>query len=530
MAKYQKKKDPMLGEDQLDIMAPELEQSTGFPGEASLEEVEQEQAAGPDVGELQKRLAKLDSEANALTGLVKAQGDKPDTQILNRLSEIKREQASLQDLVKASPVSPVSPTEPATTVTAPTGTMTAETKPSTLLESMSSAKRQTEAPGQIGTVTPSQPLAGLKPEPEKPEDTLLARLKRAETGREDARKRADIGQVAEMVGRSLTQIGAAQQGMRTGADLSGVGQGKGIDWEARRAEIAKDYETELASVSKEREQLLEKERRAEEAKNNKELLALKKQELGLSQRETAAKIDKLRAETEVARKEAQKVATGLDKTALEAAKFEQQNYDKLNEKQYKVKVANAETTAALDNADRLAAEGKTDLAGFEDRAAVTAYLKQLDPESAVLAAEYAGAKDIGKLTGLLNSTFKDIPQAFKDYLLAGASGTLQPQQRKMLRDAANANFNARSSVFRDETKRILRRAQQAGIPNGVMIMGREPTPEEVDEITAKNWGIQQTAKPTETEATSKGTVAPRTKMPGVVGFKSADEFLQSRGK
>lgn len=529
MAKYQKKKDLMLGEDQFDLMAPELEQSTGFPGEASLEDVEEEQAAGPDVGELQKRLARLESEATALTGLVKAQGDKPDTQILNRLSEIKREQSSLQDLVKASPVSPTEPTGPSAT---PTSSVSpgAETKPSNLLESFSKStsnagKLGAGAPSQNGTVTPSASLSGFKPEPEKPEDTLLARLKRAETTREEARKRADIGQLAEMVGRSLTQIGAAQQGMRTGVDLSGVAQGKGIDWEARRAEIAKDYETELASVSKEREQLIEKERRAEEANNQKELLALKKQELGLSQRETAAKIDKLREEARAIKEAAGKPDSKEAASALERAN---KTMEKLDDSFYKVETLNSGVNKAVEQILQDRKANKSTAAS--ERGIITTYLKSLDPDSAVLAAEQLAFINAGTTEDLLNAITSKEPGVLDQYIKDKVQNRMSESKLQGLKESANLQFKNQKQAYQGRVRKVLRSAHEGGVTNVYQILGREPTPEELDEVTSRFWGGKQAAQPTETETTPKGTMAPRTKMPGVVGFKSADEFLQSRGK
>lgn len=72
----------------------------------------------------------------------------------------------------------------------------------------------------------------------------------AELRREDERNTNDMGQLFDILGRSLVQIGAAQQGMRSGTDMSGIAQKSAIDWEARRKEISQDYDRRIAEADK----------------------------------------------------------------------------------------------------------------------------------------------------------------------------------------------------------------------------------------------------------------------------------------
>jgi len=363
------------------------------------------------------------------------------------------------------------------------------------------------------------------------EDTLMERLKRAEETKKEERQRTDIGQLASMVGRSLAQIGAAQAGMKSGVDMSGVAQKELVDWEARRKQINDDYATELAGISKEREQLLAREKEARDAENDRQMLAIRKQELRNEQRKTDAFITKQEEEIKIARAAAGKP----DNKQVEAIREkEAANFDKLNEKQAKVVTANAEINSALDEADKLTTAGNSIAAGFADRTAITAYLKQLDPESAVLAAEYSAAKDINKLTPLLESKFKDLPDKLVVYLKAGMTGTMQPDTRALLRQSANTNFQARDNIYKQEVGRVLKRAQKLGVPDPVMVMGRAPRDGELDEETAAAWGLD--VKPRQSSATTppkKETAEAAPTGPkglNITGkYKTAEEALAALG-
>ena len=504
-----------LTSNQFSILPSGMEQSEGFGDEPIEDEAVTSSTAIEDT---KKRLSQLDSESNALMSVIKAQGDKPDTNILNRLSEIKQEKSSLEELVKASPVSPTAAPTPMTTPTPTTVTPSATGQKTLLGAIQASGTTPSPAPTEGMPTSMSTPVTA-EAEAEKPEDTLLARLRKAEETRGEERKRADIGQVAEMVGKSLSQIGAAQQGMKAGVDLSGVGQAKGIDWTARRAEIADDYKTELASISKEREQLLEKEKRATEAGNQKALLDIKQKELKLSERETNAKIDKMKQDTQIAKAAAGKPDSKVVQATIETA---DKKLAPITKDFLSVEKLNTQINQNVKEAIEARRTGKSSAAA--ERAAITSYLKQLDPQSAVLAAEQSSFIEAGDREALLNALTSKNAGDLSSFVEDKVLGRMDASRLEGLRNAANSQFKVAKDAYASQIKPILRSAYEGGVTNPLQLLGRQPTAEEVDEVTAKAWGVSGPSKEPSTAP------VPASKMPGVVSYKSADEFLKSRGK
>lgn len=120
-------------------------------------------------------------------------------------------------------------------------------------------------------------------------NSLKDRITQATSTRDEERKRADIGQLAERLGQALAQIGAAQAGMRSGVDLSNITKGlPTIDWDAKRKEMTDDYKTTLAEISDERRTLQQKLERAQDKEQRERFhqddLKLKKEENAATER------------------------------------------------------------------------------------------------------------------------------------------------------------------------------------------------------------------------------------------------------
>ena len=142
-------------------------------------------------------------------------------------------------------------------------------KSKTLKEAVGSAApdKKPDVPGETDTVSEEKPK----------ELTLADRIrgiegKRAEAKalREEQRKRADWGELATTIGRALTQIGAAQQGLRTGVDMSNVLGPALTDWDKKRDRIDNDYKQEIAELSAEQREITRLAEREEDKAARKE--------------------------------------------------------------------------------------------------------------------------------------------------------------------------------------------------------------------------------------------------------------------
>lgn len=158
-----------------------------------------------------------------------------------------------------------------------------ETKSTSLLEATKKAQQKTTAPGDKTEVAPppTPPLSEDEKTPpaKKPtiQETLQGRLgelksqrKTAKTERETKRREADWGELASIIGRSLAQIGAAQQGLRTGVDLSkSIGPAL-IDWEKRRDRIDADYDRDISLLNKQADEAVRIAERAQDKQDREE--------------------------------------------------------------------------------------------------------------------------------------------------------------------------------------------------------------------------------------------------------------------
>lgn len=541
------------------INSSPLGRSAGFPGEMTEEEILKEQTAAPssNLVDVEKQITDIDSALNAITSTVRAQGSNPNPVLLEQMSNLKAQKTSLQDLLKERPSPAAAPEPEAGAKTMLDASMELSAPKATISELGKESAAKRPLPGEKAPTLAqgiSAPAAAVEPGP-KPltlqeriaQSTEELKKEREAAGkeREEAMKRTEFGELASLVGRSLAQIGAAAQGMRTGVDLSGVGQQALVDWEKKRDRIDSTYQTKLASIAKEREQLLQQEQDAIKAENDAKLLELKQKEYGLAEKETNAKINKDNAQADLARKEAERVLLPtMTKEAREQMNTHRADWNKLDKERATVDSANLSINSNLDEAERLDAAGRGADAKFNDRAAVTAYLKQLDPVSAVLAAEYEGARNSGHLQEILNNPkFSTVPKQAKDFMFAALAGTLQPAQRTALRQAANTDYKAKTKIYDEQTSVIFNRAAQDGIPSPSLIAGPRWNMNQIDEQTRGIWtGLSEPKKPgaepttkakMETPPADSSTKQPTVNLPNIKAFGSADEALkalQSRGK
>jgi hypothetical protein len=151
-----------------------------------------------------------------------------------------------------------------------------EAKPTSLLEATQKAQQKTKAPKPAATPEgASLSLTGEEKAPPAKEPTIQETLKERLSGldarrteakaeREQKRKEADWGQLASIIGRSLAQIGAAQQGLRTGVDMSKAVGPALIDWEKKKDRIDADYAQNIKELESERREATRLAERAED--------------------------------------------------------------------------------------------------------------------------------------------------------------------------------------------------------------------------------------------------------------------------
>ena len=518
------------------INASPLRRSVGFPGEMTEEEVMAERAAAPSrsLSDIEKEIDNIDSALNAINSTVQAQGKNPNPALLERMSNLQAQKTSLEDLLKERPAPTAAPTAPAaeagprTMLDAAVG-LTTSPKPATSdLARSEAAKRPAPAGKPVAGIASVAGEAAPSALESKPAMTLQERiaqsseeLKRekeaASKEREESMRRADVGELASLIGRSLTQIGAAAQGMKTGVDMSGVGQQALVDWEKKRDRIDATYQTKLASISKEREQLLQQQQDALKAENDAAFLELKKKEYKLAERETDAKIAKYKADIAAGREAAGKPDSALAKTALERAT---KNIDKLDESFQKVAKLNDKTNEAVNRILENRRAGKSTAA--DERLIITTYLKGLDPDSAVLAAEQLAFIDAGNRESFVNALTSKDEGALSNFFTNTILGRMDESKLAGLKTSVDSNFKTEKAAYQNQMRKQLRAAYEGGATNPQAILGRNPTPEEVDEVTGVAWGI----KPTQSEGRQAGAIPtaeqPTSKVQGVKKSRAAD--------
>lgn len=168
-------------------------------------------------------------------------------------------------------------------VEAPTG------KPKTLAAALGAA------PGSKGPEI--EPQAAPTP---SPYETEMSRLKEERaTAKEEQQTEMDRlakGELASLIGRSLTQIGAAATGMQKGIDMSGVAQKELVDWDKRRALVASQYEQRVKELEADRARL---ERVKERTDDRAERAAIATRQEALAKEERAFKAKEAAKDREI---------------------------------------------------------------------------------------------------------------------------------------------------------------------------------------------------------------------------------------
>lgn len=161
------------------------------------------------------------------------------------------------------------------------GAATQEQKPTTLAGGLGLGGKQKEAARPKSVALQGRPgVAPVQETPPPAPPSLRERIEQSMTGlgkereaakaeRDEAMRRADVGELASLVGRSLAQIGAAAQGMRTGVDMSGVAQKAMVDWDRKREQILSSYDSSIKDISRQQESLLRQAEREEDREDKK---------------------------------------------------------------------------------------------------------------------------------------------------------------------------------------------------------------------------------------------------------------------
>ena len=156
-----------------------------------------------------------------------------------------------------------------------------EEKPTTLAGGLGLGGKQKEAARPKSAALQGRPgFVPVREAPPPAPPSLRERIEQSMTGlgkereaakaeRDEAMRRADVGELASLVGRSLAQIGAAAQGMRTGVDMSGVAQKALVDWDRKREQVLNSYDSSIKDISRQQESLLRQAEREEDREDKK---------------------------------------------------------------------------------------------------------------------------------------------------------------------------------------------------------------------------------------------------------------------
>lgn len=391
------------------LMDPMPGDSAGlFDDQVEASDEETNQSLQDKVTSSQAELAKVDEAITALTGAVKA-SDKPSSTLLAKLGEYKsrREQlqAELDKAGSAKPTESAAAPEAQPSVSGPTPTAAAPTtpsidnKPKTLMDALNKSAPTGKAPApdyfqQAEDVT----KAGA--------ETLKGKLAEAETKREEARGRADVGQLAETLGKSFAQIGAAQAGLKSGVDLSqAVAKAPGVDWESRRKEIQDDYQLRLKDIEMQRKDLADKADHLEKRGEFETSKKLKEKELSLEQ----AKVDQMgeyrKAEIENAKAKLEASKRSLNPDQFKVREKGLDIYGKAVDEFEKNTAVYDRMQAAKNSYDK-APEGSMDKV-YSSIQMIMLSNKALDPTSTIRESEYDRLAKAGDWTGFMEQAKAD---------------------------------------------------------------------------------------------------------------------------
>lgn len=257
-------------------------------------------------GGLKEQISQQQEKAEAKTAEIVAREEEEAQKEKEQAEKSKQERYSKLGL-------PVPPKKESEVTVVEQGAMAPEAAPTTVLEAAKKAREKTLAPeptkaakkpaktlkeaiGKPAQAAPSTATEVETAEPATPKSIqatlqeqlagLEARRQEAKSERDAKRKRADWGELASIIGRSLAQIGAAAQGLKSGVDLSNAVGPAIIDWEKQRDRIDNDYAQEIKELegqSREATRLAERAEdretrdryRKEDFENQKEIANLK---------------------------------------------------------------------------------------------------------------------------------------------------------------------------------------------------------------------------------------------------------------
>jgi hypothetical protein len=226
--------------------------------------------------------------------------------------------AMLPDGQKPGEPSPVAPTPGATverTALAEVPAPEEEVKPKTLAGALGGKPKQTApAVGKEEAKLPTE------------EETLLGRLSAAEKKYEKAKESADYGELMSTLARSLTQIGAAYSGMKSGADMSGVANKVLTDWDKRRDQIFQEYKTTLGDIRDQQKELSRQKERTQD-REDKKAIEQKNYELKKDEQAQREKWNELNHQLKILQIGADQ-DTAAAKNQIAAIEDELQSYEK----------------------------------------------------------------------------------------------------------------------------------------------------------------------------------------------------------
>lgn len=156
--------------------------------------------------------------------------------------------------------------------------------------------------------------------PSETQKSLQSAIQQAKQARNEALTRNEWLEVAQTLGRAVAQFGAAQQGLRTGRDMSNLNMGPNIDYGARSDREQRIFEEERRGL----ESLSEQERRAKDAEYSKkegylrEALRTSREREGDEERMKRAELaERERANREVGREKDRLTREDKNKSELE---------------------------------------------------------------------------------------------------------------------------------------------------------------------------------------------------------------------
>jgi hypothetical protein len=222
-----------------------------------------------------ERLAEIDSGITALTGTLTASGANPNPTVVQQLETLQAEKRQVQSRLTNTAEPSTEPKSAAisTEVPAPTkgrGPIASGKEYGTLLDKLkSTTEEEPEKPSSLREVVAAAPMAPSPTEPTpSPYEQSMAELKgeraTAKAERDADLRRAEIGELASIIGQSLTQIGAAASGMRSGVDMSGIAQKALVDWDKRKDQVMNLYKQNVAELDGQQAKLERAKERADD--------------------------------------------------------------------------------------------------------------------------------------------------------------------------------------------------------------------------------------------------------------------------